>query len=154
MATLFFILAIILFIIYILLHRSADKIKKNIKNSPLVISDPSKDLTFDQKYAIVCFQSFIAGASMISAADLEVDAIMQSTILSLGLSKEEVQKYYKLSMLQDTNKELLRFIRAFKSINDRNYLKEYQEKCMKVAYISENNETIEGTKQIFNQLGL
>jgi len=69
MTTILFILAIICFIAYIALHRSADKTKYESVNRPTVIRNMKNDISIREKYAMVCFLASVQGASPLSAFD-------------------------------------------------------------------------------------
>lgn len=53
MAVVLIIIAILLFIISVSLHKSADKIENRYNNRPSIITSPSSDLFTNQKYAII-----------------------------------------------------------------------------------------------------
>lgn len=69
------------------LRRSADKAEEVFVGRPAVISNPSKDLFTNQKYAIIGFLAYVQGASPLSAYDDEATLIMQDMARSLGLTQ-------------------------------------------------------------------
>ncbi|MCI7313304.1 MAG: hypothetical protein MR541_03635 [Prevotella sp.] len=152
MAGILFIIAAVLLIACISLHRSADKIDEKFANRPTIITNPSKDLFINQKYAVVKLLAFIQGASSASAFDDEANKIVQSTIFSLGLSQSEVEKILKHSMNRNPDDEMRRIFQSLDEIRDRDYLRNLYQKCLKVANISGDYDTIEATKDIFRKL--
>lgn len=152
MAAKFLIIGAILLVISISLHKSSDKAEENFANRPTVITNPEKDLFINQKYAIVKLLAYIQGASPESAYNDEANRIIQSTISSLGLSMSEVEKVLKCSMSYDPEREVDHIVRSLNEIRDRKYLYTIYQKCIKVAEISGDRETIEYTKDVFMEL--
>lgn len=89
-----------------------------------------------------------------SAFSDEANAIVQSTIQSLGLSRPEVERIVKVSMTHDPERELNRTLDSLAEIRDRNYLGDVFRKAMRIAQISQDTETIEGVRHVMNELGL
>lgn len=145
-------LALIGFIVYIFLHRSADKAEERFANRPCTIENPAKDLFTNQKYAIVKLLAFIQGASPVSAFDDEANKIVQSTIFSLGLSQDTVVKLLKVSMNHDAEREMQRIFRSLDEIRDRDYLRRLYRKCQTIAEISGDAATIAVTRELFKAL--
>jgi len=152
MAGILFIISAVLLIVSALLNRRANKMDEKFANRPTVIIDPSKDLFINQKYAIVRLLAFIHGASPISAFDEEANRIVQTTNFSLGISQSEVEKLLKHSISCNPDQEICRIIQSLDEIRDRDYLHNLYLKCLKVATISDDYDTIETTKDIFREL--
>lgn len=152
MAGVLLIIAAILFVACILLHRSADKEEEKFADRPTIITNPAKDLFTNEKYAIAKLLAFIQGASSTSAFDEEANKIVQSTIFSLGLSQGEVEKLLKNSMNHNPEDEMRRIFQSLDEIRDRNYLHGLYQKCFKVANISGDYDTIEMVRDIFKNL--
>ena len=119
-----------------------------------IITNPAQDLFTNQKYAIIKLLAFIQGASPSSAFNDEVNQIAQSTIFSLGLSQSEVKKILNHSMSHNPELEIDRIIRSLSEIRDKNFLRNLYQKCIKIANISGDYDTIEATKEIFKELGV
>ena len=149
-----FIIAAILFVVYILLHRSADKQEEKFANRPTIITNPATDLFTNEKYAIVKLLAFVQGASSASAFDDEANKIVQSTIFTLGLSQGEVEKLLKISMNHSPEVERRRIFDSLNEIRDKNFLRELYHKCDTVANISGDNDTIEMVRDIFESLNV
>lgn len=149
-----FIIAAILFVVYILLHRSADKQEEKFANRPTIITNPATDLFTNEKYAIVKLLAFVQGASSASAFDDEANKIVQSTIFTLGLSQGEVEKLLKISMNHSPEVEMRRIFDSLNEIRDKNFLRELYHKCDTVANISGDNDTIEMVRDIFESLNV
>lgn len=146
--------AVLLAIACFYLHRSANKADERFENRPSVITNPSQDLFTNQKYAIVGLLAFIQGASPLSAYSNEANQIVQSTIFSLGLSQQDVEKYLKLAMKHDPERHMNRLINSLKEIRDRDYIKRLYDKSMRIANISGDEETKEMINDIFSELGV
>lgn len=153
MGVVFLVLAIVCIVLYFAFHRSADKLDAQFANRPATIVNPANDLFQNQKYAIVGLLAIVQGASPQSAFNEAVNQMVQSTISSLGLSKQEVERYLKVSMNHDVEREIDRIIYSLKEIRDRSYLASLYQKCLQIAKISGDYDTIEGTKEIFKELG-
>lgn len=154
MSEVLFIIAAILFFAYILLHRSADRAEEKFANRPTIITNPAKDLLTNEKYAIVKLFAFIQGASPASAFSDEATQITLSTIFSLGLSKSEVEKVIRYSMSHDSEQEIGRIIQSLDEIRDKDFLRNLYQKCLKVATLSGDYNTIEVTKELFRKLNV
>lgn len=154
METLLIILGILGFIGAISLKINANKEAVQFANRPTTIVNPNKDLFTNQKYAIVGILAFIQGASSQSAFDDEANRIIQNTISSLGLSRQEVEKYLRVSMNHSAEYQIDTIISSLKEIRDHDYLVNLYQKCLKIARISGDNEIIEITKRVFNELGI
>ena len=150
-----FIIAVICAVAAILLHRSADKSEREFANRPFVIKDPSKDLFTNQKYAIVGLFALVQGASPLTAFDEDVSEMVQSVIFSLGLSRSDVERYMKNTMMSNPERGIHRIIDSLKEIRDKNYISELYYKCNKIALIGGDIETIEVIDVIFKkELGI
>ena len=122
------------------LHRSADKMGEKYNNRPTVITDPAKDLYTKQKYAIVGILCMIQGASQSSAYSEEANNIVWSTIFSLGLSRNDVEKYLR-STMNDSPQYIVRRIKdSLREIRDKQYLEDIYKKCSRIATISGDYE--------------
>ncbi len=148
------IIAIIGIVLFVLFHRSADKSAEKFANRPSVITNPSEDLFPNQKYAIVGLFASIQGASPITAYDEDVNKMVQSTIFSLGLSRAEVERYLQMSMSRNPERELNRIIDSLKEIRDKSYINMLYQKCIKIATISGDRETLAVVNLIFKELGM
>lgn len=154
MEILLIILGILGFIGAVSLKKNANKAAVQFTNRPTTIVNPEKDLFTNQKYAIVGILAFIQGASSQSAFDDEANRIIQNTISSLGLSRQEVEKYLRVSMNHSPEYQIDTIIGSLKEIRDHGYLVNLYQKCLKIARISGDNEIIEITKRVFNELGI
>ena len=122
------------------LHKSADKMGEKYNNRPTVITDPAKDLYTNQKYAIVGILCMIQGASQSSAYSEEANNIVWSTIFSLGLSRNDVEKYLR-STMNDSPQYIVRRIKdSLREIRDKQYLEDIYKKCSRIATISGDYE--------------
>lgn len=148
------IIAVVLAIASFYLHRSTDKTKEQFENRLSVTTNPSQDLFTNQKYAIIGLLAFIQGASPLSAYDKEANQIVQSTIFSLGLSQQDVERYLKLAMTHDPEEHMNHIIGSLKEIQDRDFIKKLYEKSMRIANISGDKETKEMVSGIFSELGV
>ena len=146
-------IAVICLIVGFILHRSADKSEKQFDNRPSVITNPAKDLYPNQIYAIVGLLASVQGASAITAFDEDVNKMVQSTIFSLGLSMSDVERYLKGSVGRNPDQEFDRVIASLKEIRDRNYLFGLRQKCMQIANMTGNPDTIEMVNIVFRELG-
>ena len=108
----------------------------------------------NQKYAIVGLFASIQGASPITAYDEDVNKMVQSTIFSLGLSRAEVERYLQMSMSRNPERELNRIIDSLKEIRDKSYINMLYQKCIKIATISGDRETLAVVNLIFKELGM
>lgn len=149
-----FILFIVCFAAFIFIRVSSEKSEREFANRPSVITNPAKDLYPNQKYAIVGLFAIVQGASPITAFDDSISEMVQSAIFSLGLSKSEVERCLKTTMGGDPERELNRIISSLKEIRDKNYINELRQKCVKIAKIGGDFETIEFVNDVFNELGL
>lgn len=128
--------------------------KADDTNSPMAILNPEKDLSDNQKYAVVGLLCYVQGASTLSAYDEVVGSIVQSTINSLGLTKSEVETYVKVSLNQDPEQAVYDMVMSLKEIRDKKYLKLLYGKCNTIANISEDDDTKDVVKEIFEELGV
>lgn len=148
------IIAAIFAVLSFLLHRSANKAEQKFANRPSVIKNPAEDLFPNQKYAIVGLFATIQGASPITAFDDDVNKMVQSTIFSLGLSRSDVEHYISVSMKRDPEREFCRIIDSLKEIRDKNYIRGLYEKCIKIANMTRDDDTIAVVNLTFKELGL
>ena len=148
------ILGIICLVGYIGLSLSADKKAEHFANSPAVIPNPATDLYINEKYAIVQLLAFVQGASAASAFDDEANSIVQSTIISLGLSKNQVVKFLQVSMWHNPDREIDRMIMSLKEIRDRDYLRGIYKKCLRIADISGDYDMRMVVNEIFRELNI
>lgn len=145
-------LAIVFFIAYIALHKSADKMDEKFANRPTIINDPSKDLMTNQKYAIVGLLAWVQGASERSAYDSECSNLLQSTIFRLGLSRSQVEDYLKVSMSQSPETCLRRIVDSLREIRDKNYLEEIFSDAKRIAVVSGDQDTIEAIREMHDDI--
>ena len=148
------IIAIIGIVLFVLFHRSADKSAEKFANRPSVITNPSEDLFPNQKYALVGLFATIQGASPITAYDDDINKMVQSTIFSLGLSRSDVEHYLSVSMKRDPEREFCRIIDSLKEIRDKNYIRGLYEKCIEIANMTRDDDTIAVVNLTFKELGL
>ena len=87
-----------------------------------------------------------------SAFNDEANEIVQSTILSLGLTKEEAERHIKASMSRSPEQEIDKIMNALKEIQNSGYITDLYHKCMKIAEISGQAEMIEVVKNIFEEI--
>ena len=109
-------------------------------------------ISIDQKYAIISLLAFLQGASPQSAFNDEANKIVQSTISSLGLTKEEAEKHIKASMNRNPDQEIDKIMHALKEIQNPDSITDLQRKCMRIAEISGQAEMIEVVKNIFEEI--
>lgn len=148
------ILGIICLFGYIGLSLSANKKAEQFANRPTVITNPATDLYINEKYAIVQLLFFVQGASSASAFDDEANRIVQSTIISLGLSKNQVVKFLQVSMGHNPDREIDRMIMSLKEIRDRDYLRGIYKKCLRIADISGDHDMRMVVNEIFRELNI
>ena len=80
--------------------------------------------------------------------------MVQSTIFSLGLSRADVEHYLSVSMKRDPEREVSRIIDSLKEIRDKRYIHELYEKCMKIARMTGDEDTLVVMHQLANELGI
>lgn len=146
------IIAALILILSISLCRSADRDEERFANRPSIITNPAQDLFTNQKYAIIKLLAFIQGASPSSVFNDEANQITQSAIFSLGLSQSEVERILNHSMCHNPEQEIGRVVQSLSEIRDKNYLRDLYQKCIKIANVSGDYDTIEATKEIFREL--
>lgn len=112
----------------------------------------NQDFTLNQKYAIISLLAFLQGASPQSAFNDEANKIVQSTISSLGLTKEEAEKHIKASMNRNPDQEIDKIMHALKEMQNPDSITDLQRKCMRIAEISGQAEMIEVVKNIFEEI--
>ncbi len=148
------IVAIALVAFFMYSRKSEGKREEAFRDRPSVIVDPEKDLSSDEKYAIVGMLAWIQGASSLSAYDDEANEITQSVVSSLGLSMRDVGKFLSVSLKRDPMREMKRIYSLLSGIRDKNYLTDIYKKCMRIADISQDREAKEVMKDIFRDLGV
>lgn len=153
MVAILFIIAVIFAIGAYKMHRSANRDEKEFANRPAVISNPATDLFTNQKYAIVGLIAIFQGASPLTAYNEDVNNIMNDTTASLGLTRQDVERFIKNSMKRDPEREFERIILALKGIRDHNYIRQLKEKISEIAHISGDIDIIETVDEIFKELG-
>ena len=84
MATILIIIAIVLFLISVSLHKSADKIENRYNNRPSIITSPSNDLFKNHKCAIINILAFVQGANSVSVYNDEANSIVNQWLSKLG----------------------------------------------------------------------
>ena len=113
------------------------------------------ELSPNQKYAIVQLVACVQGASSLSAFSDEANNISEQIFLSIGLSKQDVgrhlEKHMKSTMYGDPEQQFQNMLINLKSISDKDFLNGLYKKCMRIAEISKDMETIILTKMIFNK---
>ncbi len=148
------IVAIALVAFFMYSRKSEGKWEEAFRDRPSVIVDPDKDLSSDEKYAIVGMLAWIQGASPLSAYDDEANEITQSVVSSLGLSMRDVGKFLSVSLKRDPMREMKRIYSLLSGIRDKNYLADIYKKCMRIADISQDIEAKEVIEDIFRDLGV
>lgn len=170
MAAVFIILAIVCFVFYLALHKSANKDnaphiwveQNNMKSTNVktdMITNLSMGLSTKQKYAVVQLLACIQGASPLSAFGDEANNISERIFSSMGLSKQDVGIFLEEQMNStisgNPEQQFQNMLSALKSIKDKTFLNNLYQKCMRIAEISGDVETISMTKTIFNhELGI
>lgn len=117
------IFAIVLFIISVSLHNSADKQKEIFKNRPSIITDPLSDLLANQKYAIINILAFVQGTNYVSAYNDEANRILNQWLLKLGLSQAEAEKSIRLSMSLSPEKSIYIMRDSINEIKDKAFVR-------------------------------
>lgn len=130
-----------------LINRNINELKKQFGKSK-----DCDDVSIEQKYAIISLLAFIQGASPQSAFNDEANKIVQSTISSLGLTKEEVERHIKASMNRDPEQEIDQIMHALKEIQSSDSIADLYRKCMRIAEISGQEEMVEVVKNVFEEI--
>lgn len=146
------IIGIGLIVLVLVLNSSADKSEQRFNNRPAVINDPAKDLPLNQKYAIVRLFAIVQGCSVSSAYDQEASQIVMSTIFSMGLSREKVERILRITANRDPEAEISQIFDCLSEIKDKDYLRRIYQKCRRIAVISGDNDMIEGVDNLFHKL--
>ena len=137
---------------WIVIRYMYDSTQKNIENDNMKINTLQEQSSINQKYAVISLLAFIQGASPQSAFNDEANEIVQSTISSLGLTKEEAEQHIKSSMGHNPEQEIDKIMNALKKIQNSGYITDLYHKCMRIAEISGQTEMIEVVRNIFEEI--
>lgn len=146
------IFAIVLFIISVSLHNSADKQKEIFKNRPSIIIDPLSDLLANQKYAIINILAFVQGTNYVSAYNDEANRILNQWLLKLGLSQAEAEKSIRLSMSLSPEKSIYIMRDSINEIKDKAFVRSVYRDVVRIARISGDEENVEFVTYFFNDI--
>lgn len=146
------IFAIVLFIISVSLHNSADKQKEIFKNRPSIITDPLSDLLANQKYAIINILAFVQGTNYVSAYNDEANRILNQWLLKLGLSQAEAEKSIRLSMSLSPEKSIYIMRDSINEIKDKAFVRSVYRDVVRIARISGDEENVEFVTYFFNDI--
>ena len=152
MAVVLIIIAILLFIISVSLHKSADKIENRYNNRPSIITSPSSDLFTNQKYAIINILAYAQGANYISVYSDEANSIVDKWFSKLGLTKTDVEKSIRHSMSLSPERSVQIIRDSMIEIKDKAFVRSVYRDVDRIAQISGDIETIEFIKELFNDI--
>lgn len=152
MAVVLIILAIVLFIISVSLHNTANKQEAKFNNRPSVITSPSNDLFPNQKYAIINILAFAMGANPISAYSDEANEILNQWSSKLGLSKEDMERSIRVSMSYPPERSIQIIRDSLIEIRDKTFIRSVYRDVEHIAQISGGQDTIDFTKEMFNDI--
>ena len=152
MATVLFILAVVLFLISMSLCNSADKQEAKFYNRPSTITSPSNDLFTNQKYAIINILAFAQGANSISAYSDEANNILNKWCSKLGLTKTDVEKSIRHSMSLSPERSVQIIRDSMIEIKDKDFVRSVYRDVDRIAQISGDIDTIEFMKELFNDI--
>lgn len=152
MAVVLIILVIVLFIISVSLHNSANKQEAKFNNRPSVITSLSNDLFPNQKYAIINILAFAMGANPISAYSDEANEILNQWSSKLGLSKEDMERSIRVSMSYPPERSIQIIRDSLLEIRDKTFIRSVYRDVEHIAQISGDPDTIEFTKEMFNDI--
>ncbi len=150
MVVVLIILAIVFILIYMSLHKSANKHEEKFNNRPTIITSPSNDLFTNQKYAIINILAYTQGANAISAYSDEANGILNQWLSKLGLSQVEAEKSIRLSMSFSPERSVQIIIDSMSEIRDKNFIRSVYRDADRIARISGDEETIDFVNDLFN----
>lgn len=134
------------------LHNSADKQEEKFNNRPSTITSPSNDLFTNQKYAIINILAFAQGANSISAYSDEANSILNKWCSRLGLTKTDVEKSIRLSMTLSPERSVQIIRDSMIEIKDKAFVRSVDHDVDRIAQISDDIDTIEFMKELFNDI--
>lgn len=152
MAVVLIILAIVLLIISVSLHNSANKQEAKFNNRPSIITSPSNDLRPNQKYAIINILAFVLGANPIIAYSDEANEILNQWSSKLGLSKEDMERSIRVSMSYPPERSIQIIRDSLLEIRDKTFIRSVYRDVEHIAQISGDQDTIDFTKEMFNDM--
>mgnify|MGYP003177908368 FL=1 len=150
MAVVLIIIAILLFIISVSLHKSADKIENRYNNRPSIITSPSSDLFTNQKYAIINILAFTQGTNSANVYSDEANSILNKWLSKLGLSQAEAEKSISFSMSLSPEESIQSIRDSLTEIRDKAFIRSVYRDADRIARISNDKETIEFITEFFN----
>ena len=150
MVVVLIIIAILLFIISVSLHKSADKIENRYNNRPSIITSPSSDLFTNQKYAIINILAFTQGTNSASVYIDEANSILNKWLSKLGLSQAEAEKSISFSMSLSPEESIQSIRDSLTEIRDKAFIRSVYRDADRIARISNDKETIEFITEFFN----
>lgn len=150
MVVVLIIIAILLFIISVSLHKSADKIENRYNNRPSIITSPSSDLFTNQKYAIINILAFTQGTNSASVYSDEANSILNKWLSKLGLSQAEAEKSISFSMSLSPEESIQSIRDSLTEIRDKAFIRSVYRDADRIARISNDKETIEFITEFFN----
>lgn len=151
MATILIIIAIVLFLISVSLHKSADKIENRYNNRPSIITSPSNDLFKNQKCAIINILAFVQGANSVSDND-EANSIVNQWLSKLGLSRSEAVESIQFSMSLSPERSIQTIRDSLLEIRDKTFVRSVYRDVDRLARISNDKDTIEFITDFFNYI--
>lgn len=152
MVAVLIILAVVFFLISMSLHNSADKQEAKFNNRPSTITSPSNDLFMNQKYAIINILAFAKGANSISAYSDEANSILNKWCSKLGLTKTDVEKSIRHSMILSPERSVQIIRDSMIEIKDKAFVRSVYRDVDRIAQISGDIDTIEFMKELFNDI--
>lgn len=152
MATILIIIAIVLFLISVSLHKSADKIENRYNNRPSIITSPSNDLFKNQKCAIINILAFVQGANSVSVYNDEANSIVNQWLSKLGLSQSEAVESIQFSMSLSPERSIQTIRDSLLEIRDKTFVRSVYRDVDRLARISNDKDTIEFITDFFNYI--
>lgn len=152
MATILIIIAIVLFLISVSLHKSADKIENRYNNRPSIITSPSNDLFKNQKCAIINILAFVQGANSVSVYNDEANSIVNQWLSKLGLSRSEAVESIQFSMSLSPERSIQTIRDSLLEIRDKTFVRSVYRDVDRLARISNDKDTIEFITDFFNYI--
>ena len=152
MVAVLIILAVVLFLISMSLHNSADKQEAKFNNRPSTITSPSNDLFTNQKYAIINILAYAQGANYISVYSDEANSIVDKWFSKLGLTKTDVEKSIRHTMSLSPERSVQIIRDSMIEIKDKAFVRSVYRDVDRIAQISGDIETIEFIKELFNDI--
>ena len=152
MAVVLIIIAILLFIISVSLHKSADKIENRYNNRPSIITSPSNDLFKNQKCAIINILAFVQGANSVSVYNDEANSIVNQSLSKLCLSQSEAIESIQFSMSLSPERSIQTIRDSLLEIRDKTFVRSVYRDVDRLARISSDKDTIEFITDFFNYI--